>query len=404
MRSSLHPISVVRLLAAAFLLGCTDPSTVEDVSVYACEAPAPSAGAEHPRHARYVAHLESLTAEGIPGVVASVDQGGRLWTGARGYADLHHRVPMAPCMRFRSASFDKLRYAAAVLRLVDQGRLRLDAPLSAVLPPELAFVPAADVITLRHLLEHTSGLPARGMGINESLEFFNDADGSVTTRTPAAYFDYLRGARPDAPPGVRWRYDNDGYDLVAQILRHAAGEPTYDYLNRTMIDALGMSASRYETALPAGLPRPYLDMFADQSLIDIGYRYTGNQEHYEGALLGGGFSSVYDARTLLDAVFRGEYLSAESREAMQQWVDIHQRGVDVQGFGQMTAYGLGLMRFDTAYGPAYGHEGVITGGAMTAVYFAEHDTIYVAAMNATSVPYYERFFDYERIAEALFGD
>lgn len=103
------------------------------------------------------AAVESVHRAGVPGVFAEVRDGDEVWRGAAGVADVVTGAPVTADMRHRVGSITKTFTAAAVLQQVESGRIGLDAPIGRHLPK---LVPGArgDAITVRMLINHTSGL------------------------------------------------------------------------------------------------------------------------------------------------------------------------------------------------------------------------------------------------------
>ena len=132
--------------------------------------------------------------------------------------------------RFPIYSATKTFVAAATLHLVESGGLTLDATLSAWLPD----APAADRTTLRHLLQHTSGLPDYGC-----LPAYHAAVRSG--RRPWSLDEFLRRAgcyRPLLEPGEGWSYSNLGYALVRAVLEKATGMALRDVLRTEVVESM----------------------------------------------------------------------------------------------------------------------------------------------------------------------
>jgi CubicO group peptidase (beta-lactamase class C family) len=152
-----------------------------------------------------------------------------IFSAAYGLADVEHHVPVTPSTAFRLASVSKQFTAAAILTLVDAGRLSLDARIGDV----LADVPAyARGINVRHLLAHTSGVPdyepLLGSGAGPQIE---DRDVlALLHQAKALYF----------APGTSWRYSNSGYALLALIVERVSGDTFASYLRRHVFDPAGM--------------------------------------------------------------------------------------------------------------------------------------------------------------------
>ena len=150
---------------------------------------------------------------------------------------------------FVIGSTSKSFTALAVMQLVDEGVVDLDAPVRRYIPElRLANGQATDSITVRHLLQQTSGLPAVAGGpVLASAE-----DGSTADAVRELVGVELSGA-----PGTRWQYANANYVLAGLVVERASGLPYPDYLQRRIFQPLGMTGSfaAIEPARNAGLAR-----------------------------------------------------------------------------------------------------------------------------------------------------
>jgi CubicO group peptidase (beta-lactamase class C family) len=121
--------------------------------------------------------------------------------------------------------------AMAVMKLAEQGKLRYDDPVGRYLP---ALAEAASGITLRHLLTHTSGIPDVGdLGIDRP----NLLERDVVEAVRAQYKTFAR-------PGLRYRYSNAGYNLLAMVVETVSGQSFDDFLQKSIFAPLGMSRTR----------------------------------------------------------------------------------------------------------------------------------------------------------------
>lgn len=186
--------------------------------------------------ARIAAVLER---EGVPGVgLALVDRGEVVWAGGVGVADRETGRPVDADTQFRVGSITKSVVAIGVMRLVEQGRLDLDRPLSTLMP-EVAATNAWDgtsPITLAHALEHTTGFDE--MRFNE----FYGAEG-MSPRDALALNPRGRVAR--WRPGSRMSYANPGYTIAGHAIERATGEAWDMYLEREVLRPLGMPSARF---------------------------------------------------------------------------------------------------------------------------------------------------------------
>jgi CubicO group peptidase (beta-lactamase class C family) len=129
------------------------------------------------------------------------------------------------------ASVAKGFTAMAVMMLAEQDKLRYDDPIGRHLPALADAIPA---ITLRHLLTHTSGIPDVGdLGIDRPDLLERDVVEAVRTQ----HQDFAR-------PGLRYRYSNAGYILLAMVVEKVSGQPFDDFLQKSIFAPLGMSRTR----------------------------------------------------------------------------------------------------------------------------------------------------------------
>ena len=158
-----------------------------------------------------------------------------VWAKGFGFRNVDANQPMESDTRFRMASHSKLFTASAIMQLREQGRLRLDDPVSEYLPwfRVQSAEPDDPPITIEHLLTHSSGLPREAGSHWTDWEF--------PTR------EELRELIPkrQAPfsPETRWKYSNLAYTIAGMIVEVVSGETWAEYLQNNIFDPLGMSAS-----------------------------------------------------------------------------------------------------------------------------------------------------------------
>ena len=168
----------------------------------------------------------------IPGMaVAVVRDGTVLLASGYGLANVELQVPVTDRTIFQSGSVGKQFTAAAVMLLVEEGRIQLDAPVTTYLPDAPSPWRA---ITIRHLLTHTSGLPDY---TNDTFDYRRDYDEDELRR-----FAYALDA--EFPAGARWNYSNTGYVLLGIIVRKVSGQFYGDVLRERVFEPLGMRSAR----------------------------------------------------------------------------------------------------------------------------------------------------------------
>ncbi|RZJ19872.1 MAG: class A beta-lactamase-related serine hydrolase, partial [Brevundimonas sp.] len=161
-----------------------------------------------------------------------------------GLANREWGIPNAGDTKFRLGSVTKQFTAVAIMLLVEEGKVDLDAPVKTWLPD----APATwDGVTVRHLLSHTAGI----------ANFTDDADFLALSTRPATLEQLIARFRDrplDFQPGEGWSYSNSGYILLTAIIETASGQSYTDFVTARLLQPLGMADSGYDTHA-AILPR-----------------------------------------------------------------------------------------------------------------------------------------------------
>ena len=176
-----------------------------------------------------------------PGVAVGIIHDQELiWARGLGYRDVQGRQSATPQTIFRIASITKTFTATAILQLRDAGRLQLDDPVRKHLPwfEYRNIYPDAPVITLRHLLTHTSGLP-------READFPYWTDRNFPTRE--AMIEALKSQESVFEPETRYKYSNLALALAGEVVAAVSGEPYAQYVRRHILEPLGMTSTFVET-------------------------------------------------------------------------------------------------------------------------------------------------------------
>ena len=187
-----------------------------------------------------------VRAKEIPGFsVAVARDGAVVWSEGFGLADVENRVPVTPLTRFRLGSVSKMLTAAGLARLVESGKLDLDAPIQRYVP---SFPAKPWPLTTRQLASHTAGIrhytPA-------------DFDGPLKG---APHFSSIRSALAifeNDPllfePGTKYSYSSYGWNLISAVIEGASGEEFLAYMQHTVFDPLALrstSADHVDAIIP----------------------------------------------------------------------------------------------------------------------------------------------------------
>ncbi len=159
----------------------------------------------------------------IPGMSIALIRSGKLvWTGSFGVMNADTRKPVTAQTVFEAASLSKCVFAYGVLKLVDEGKLDLDTPLTKYLGNNYDVPdPRINLVTARHVLTHSSGFP-------------NWRE-----------FDHSKVLQIHFNPGEKWSYSGEGVVYLSKVVEKITGMPLEDYMQQTVLKPLGMTASSY---------------------------------------------------------------------------------------------------------------------------------------------------------------
>jgi CubicO group peptidase (beta-lactamase class C family) len=172
----------------------------------------------------------------IPGLALLVARRGEIVRAEGfGFANVEHEVPVKPETVFQSGSVGKQFTAAAVMMLVEEGKLGLDDPITEYLEDA---PPSWKAITMRRLLSHTGGFP----DYPEDFDYQQDQDNEEAHEQ--ALLRLARTLPLTSTPGTRWEYSNLGYAVAGIVIRRVSGLFYGDLLDRRIFRPLGMRSAR----------------------------------------------------------------------------------------------------------------------------------------------------------------
>ena len=286
--------------------------------------------------------LRSLVAAGVPGAIVEVRDGSRTVRMAAGLGRRSTHTSMRPSDRFRVGSVTKTFVATVVLQLVGEGKLSLDDTVERWLP---GVLPDGDQITIRQLLNHTSGL----------FDYLGDGGGALLKRW---YLDrsgrvpdprQLVGIAASHPalfaPGSQFSYSNTGYVVLGLIVEAATGHPLTDELATRLFAPLGLRATSFDTT-------PRIAGHHAHGYEKLGRRirdFTAANPAWAWAA-GAIVSTSDDLVRFYRALLGGELMGPQLLEEMETTVPM----------GHGKGYGLGLERW-TVCPDVWGHDGVVPG-------------------------------------------
>ena len=310
---------------------------------------------------------ESLAGQpASPGMAAAVDRGRFHWAGATGVLDRASGSPLRPNDGYRIASVTKTFTAAAILRLVEQGKVRLGASIERYLPRPYLRLLRADgystrAITVAMLLRHTAGLFEYGSSPEYGAAVTSDP-GHRWSRIEQVRFA-MRHGDPVSRPGRSFHYADTGYILLGQIIESVTGmrqAPAYRALLR--FRRIGLRATYFESLerKPRGAGRQAHQYFGDLDTFGV---IDPSHDLYGG---GGLVSTASEVNRFFRALFAGRVIGGRLLRVMKA--------------ARPGGYGMGLYRLEgTSAGTCFGHDGFW--GAFT-LYCPRRDTAVSVTVNA----------------------
>ncbi|QEU97434.1 class A beta-lactamase-related serine hydrolase [Streptomyces kanamyceticus] len=290
--------------------------------------------------------LNSLVRQdGVPAALASVkDDKGHTRTYTAGVGDLATGAKVPKDGQVRIGSNTKTFTSVVVLQLVDEGKVRLDAPIEDYLP---GLVRGEGIdghnITIRHLLQHTSGLP----------NYVKYLDPEPRSYTPRELLDRALQHKKDFDPGKKWEYSNTNYVLAGLLIEKVTKHSVAHEIGRRVIKPLGLRHTYFpapgETKIREAHPKGY-DKDASGAPLDV-TEFDPSWGWSAGQMV----STNSDLNRFAAAILDGSLLSDAQLAQMRTTVS-------AEYFGPGARYGLGLVSKPLSCGGVYwGHGGSMTG-------------------------------------------
>jgi CubicO group peptidase (beta-lactamase class C family) len=309
---------------------------------------------------------QALSVPGAAGLSIAVSRGDTVIL-SKGYgkADLEHDVPATADTLFRIASVTKQYTAAAIMKLAEQGKLSLDDDITTYVD----FPTQGRKVTIRHLLNHTSGIKS----YTDVPGFFENG-GALKDLTPAQILDPVRELPFDFEPGEKHLYNNSGYILLGMIIEKVSGKPYAQHLQDEFFTPLKLTHTRYDT---------------DSEIIPHRARGYGmennrpvNAPHISMTIpyaAGGLLSTAGDLIAWQRALVSGRVVSPESYQQMTTPTTLND--------ASKVNYGFGLQIAPDLHGrQAILHGGGIHGFNSTLAYFIDDQLSIAVISNTHAVP------------------
>ncbi|MGK4584369.1 serine hydrolase domain-containing protein [Kitasatospora sp. HPMI-4] len=331
--------AAIGVLAGATVVGVVAPTAL-------AATPAPAQLSAAPANPALDQELQAaldgaVAGQGNSAALAAVRVDGRTaWKGSAGVADLATGAPVNADGGFRIGSVTKTFVATVVLQLVGEHRVVLDDPIERYLP---GVVPNGEHITVRQLLNHTSGI----------YNYLQDPRLAVTSADdmwkwrkdyqPRGIVDIATSHAPNFEPGTKWSYSNTNYILAGMLIQQVTGHSWAEEVEHRIIRPLGL----HHTSMPdtsTAIPGPHAHGYfktpsgpVDVTVMNPSIAFSA----------GAGISTTADLARFNAALLGGRLLRPAELVEMKRTVQA------APGFD----YGLGLFRVHSTCGELWGHDG-----------------------------------------------
>jgi D-alanyl-D-alanine carboxypeptidase len=296
---------------------------------------------------------------------------------AVGFSDRDTKTAMKPTDRMLAGSVGKTFAAATALQLITEGKIGLDDKIEKYLgrEPWFARLPNAKDITVRQLMNHTSGLVR--------YEFKEQFTKDLTANPekvwkPAELVAYLLDEKAPFEAGKGWDYSDTNYIVLGMIIEKVTGRKFYDEANRRVLkplqlkDTIPQDGPRLKGVIQ-GYAGPNNPFGGTDAMIVNGKFAINPQFEWTG---GGYVSTAQDLARWARMYYEGK---AFSPELLPQVLD----GVAAPMLGRETKYGLAAIIRKTTAGTAYGHSGFFPGYMTDMMYFPEQKIALAVQVNTS---------------------
>jgi D-alanyl-D-alanine carboxypeptidase len=308
-------------------------------------------------------HYFGGTPQTVGGASLAVISGNCRWLGAVGEA--HTGIAMTPDHLFRVASVTKTFVATTLLSLIEDGELDLDDTVD----DWVSGVPKGDLITVRMLLDHTSGI----YNYVTDSTFWNQALAEPNVAvTPQSLVDVATGHAESFAPGAGWSYTNTGFILAGMVIEAVTNSTAATVLRERAFEPAGLENTFFasEDSVPSLLATGFGDTGEDvTNAVHPSVNWTA------GAVV----ATAGDLADWAQALYGGHILSSASMDEMT---------TPVATGGAGLSYGLGAFLYDKSklgnIGPGIGHNGKLPGYSTDMTYMREDGSVIVQIGNSNT--------------------
>ncbi len=346
----------------------------------------------HPKGIELQAIMDGYTKKGLSGIAIAIYSEQGYWAGASGFAKIEDQTKMLPSHLQYSQSVAKTYMAVAILKLCEQGKLNLDEKITSYLPKEIAAkITNADKITVRMLLNHTSGI-AEYNSVASYVSYLLQHPLHQFAATD--YVNYIANKPLDFAPASKHSYRNTNYLLLALIADFVTGNHT-KFMYDEIFKPLNLQQTFYheENFLNnTNLVNSYWDRYSNGVLENC----SQMQQTNVASLIGddGIIATPIDYVRFMKALFDGKIISANSLKEMLTFVGTNTKN----DYG----YGLGISKNTYKQQLYYRHSGGGIGAGCQLVYFPKQKIYFFVAINMGTIIDSPIFDDFQAIQDSMY--
>lgn len=301
--------------------------------------------------------LKAKYKPGEPGAVALVAKGGKpFYRAAFGMADMENNVAMRPDHVFEIGSITKQFTAVSILMLMEQGKLKLEDPLTKYIPD----YPKGESITIHHLLTHTSGIKSY-TGMQAWAKRWRE------DLPPLQMIDIFKNEPMDFAPGEKWQYNNSAYFILGYIIEKISGLSYAEYLEKNIFAPLGLKNTFYGSQ--SKIIRNRAQGYQKQGEYVRAEYLSLTQPYAAGSIM----STVDDLLTWQLAINKNKLIRPETQQLAYTPVKLNSGEVHDYGYG----WGIGLINGSSTIE----HSGGIFGYSTNEIYLPKEDIYVVVFTN-----------------------
>lgn len=308
----------------------------------------------------------------LPGAIMAIKTAEKpLWIGAEGKKNLENDNEMEVCTPFRIGSITKVFIAAVALKLQEEKKINLDNKITQYLPELKIQIPQANSITLRMLLNHSSGIIDPKNDDSEYLDFITNFPDKVDSMTVDDRLKkYVYGKSLQFSPGTASHYSNSGYWLIGKIIERVSKKSMQALLAEKIFGPLKMNDSYYDERLNPKVSQGYHLM--EGNLINV---TKWDKADGDGDPSSGIVSTAENLFKFGESLFSGKIINKKSVQEMLQTLKLS------NCLDKECDYGLGIENWNIGNLKGYGKNGSSVGYEANWIYLPSEKTSIITFTN-----------------------